>query len=181
MKKVFLNGTKLYLRGMDIDDLNGGYSSWINDQQNDIYTSHAIFPHTHKTLLSYFNNTVLSENNLILAIIDKESDDHIGNIGLHKIDYINRCATLGILIGLPNYHNRGYATEALSLLVMHAFNRMNLHKIELGVHEDNKPAIKLYHKCGFVIEGIKKESVMRAGRYENIVIMGLINPLHHEK
>jgi RimJ/RimL family protein N-acetyltransferase len=46
--------------------------------------------------------------------------------------------------------------------------------IELTVREENKAAITLYQKFGFVIEGIKHKAVRMDGKYENVVCMALL-------
>jgi hypothetical protein len=51
---------------------------------------------------------------------------------------------------------------------------LNLRRIELLVLEDNVPAIRLYTKCGFVKEGLKRLSHFKRGTYVNTIIMGLL-------
>lgn len=50
-----------------------------------------------------------------------------------------------------------------------------LHRISLDVIADNKPAIHLYQKFGFKIEGVKKEAYFgEDGKYHGELVMGLI-------
>jgi L-phenylalanine/L-methionine N-acetyltransferase len=46
-----------------------------------------------------------------------------------------------------------------------ADNWLGLHRIELTVYVDNAPAIHLYEKFGFVIEGTARAFALRGGEY----------------
>ena len=47
--------------------------------------------------------------------------------------------------------NKGYATEALKMVLDYSFNKLHLDEINLGVYKENTGAVKLYEKCGFKI------------------------------
>ena len=48
-----------------------------------------------------------------------------------------------------------------------------MEKIELEVYTSNLPAIKLYEKRGFILEGIKKKVRKLDGEYFDLKIMAL--------
>ncbi len=60
-----------------------------------------------------------------------------------------------------------------------ADNWLNLVRVELEVHADNLFAKSLYEKIGFEIEGIKRLSTFKNGRYIDMVLMSRISP-HYE-
>ena len=74
---------------------------------------------------------------------------HVGNIGLHHINWIDRNCELGILIGEKERWDRGYGTDAIVTLLGFAFRELNLHRVLLVVDEDNPRARRCYEKCGF--------------------------------
>jgi diamine N-acetyltransferase len=45
--------------------------------------------------------------------------------------------------------------------------------LHLLVLEDNKPAIKVYEKCGFVVEGRLRRHVFKNGKFKDVLFMGL--------
>ena len=98
----------------------------------------------------------------------------IGTIGLHRIDWISRVATLGISIGEKSHWGGGHGTEAMMLLLQYAFVRSNLRKIELDVHMFNERAIRCYQRCGFVLEGRKRAHVFKDGVYHDTLSMGVL-------
>lgn len=117
-----------------------------------------------------------SRNNSVRCVIyDTEHEEEIlGLISLLNINYINRTAELHIMIGDSKNHGKGIGTFAVKHMLSHAFNNLNLRRIELGVLENNIPAIKLYEKIGFSKEGIKRESNYKNGKYISMVIMGVL-------
>ena len=57
-----------------------------------------------------------------------------------------------------------------------ADNWLNLLRLELGVYTDNEPAIRLYKKVGFVVEGTLLKYTYRAGQYVDVVTMARLKP-----
>lgn len=88
---------------------------------------------------------------LFWAIRIKESGKHIGNIKIDPINQRNRIGEYGILIGDKSEWGKGYAKETSLSTIDYCFSdSLNLRKITLGVVEDNKPALELYRKIGFI-------------------------------
>lgn len=176
MRHPFLTGTAVYLRGLEEADLNGSYFQWLNDQESDVYTTHALWPNSMAKMRMFFDRVCGdTRSDLVLAIVERSSDQHVGNIGLHDINWVHRYATLAILIGETTARGKGYGREAVRLLVTHAFQRLNLHRVQLGVRADNEAAIRAYRAAGFVEEGIFKEAQYGSGRYHDVVRMACLN------
>lgn len=114
-------------------------------------------------------------NSVRCAIVDSENEnDVLGLISLLDINYINRSAELHIMIGGATNRGKGIGTFAVKAMIEHAFNNLNLRRIELGVLENNVAAIHLYEKSGFVREGIKRKSNYKNGEYISMIMMGLL-------
>ena len=47
---------------------------------------------------------------------------HVGNLGLHKIDRVHRKAEVGIVIGEPSFWSQGYGTEAMRVVLQYGFD-----------------------------------------------------------
>ncbi|MDA1280644.1 MAG: GNAT family protein [Chloroflexi bacterium] len=100
---------------------------------------------------------------------------HIGTISLHDISEPNQRATLAMGIMRAEDMNKGYGTQAIKLLLAHAFGTMNLHRVDLRVLARNKRAIRAYEKCGFVREGVERDSAFIDGSWYDDVIMSILN------
>lgn len=172
---VFLESSKVILSPISLSLIQEGYySQWINDQASDLYTQHAITPHTTESLYTYVENKQKERNSIWLGIIYKENNKHVGNIDISDIDWINRVGTYNILIGDKNYHGKGIGYEASHLIINHVFTRLNLNRIQLGVDERNKGAIGLYQKLGFREEGRFENGILVSGQYFDIIRMRIL-------
>ncbi|SHK60158.1 GNAT family N-acetyltransferase [Paramaledivibacter caminithermalis] len=163
-KKII--GNKCYLSPINVEDYQK-YTTWVNDMEVGVgmlFTASVITEAKEKEFLEGF---VQSEYNF--AIVDKETDNVIGNVGFPKIDKINHTGEIGIFIGNKDYWGKGYGTEAIKLILDFGFSILNLHNIHLKVYEYNKPAIKCYKKVGFKEVGRLREAKQIAGkRYDEI-------------
>lgn len=70
-----------------------------------------------------------------------------------------------------DWQGRGVGTALLQAAVELADNWLNLRRLELEVFTDNEPAIRLYKKFGFVVEGELVQYGYRDGRYVNVYTM----------
>ena len=125
---------------------------------------------------SWFDSYMKNRNSCIRCVIcDTDNEERpIGLITLANINYINRSAELHIMIGEKENQGKGVGTFAVMTIIKHAFDDLNLQRVELGVLESNEIAVKLYKKCGFVQEGVKRKSNYKNGKYENMIIMSVL-------
>ncbi len=136
----------------------------------------AVFRASGRVILfpGYMRVYVVGSDNPDATIADKETLDYIGQIDIMNINWVSRSGTLGIVIADKDFHNRGIGTEATNLFLRYVFERANLHKVELDVHEFNSSGINCYKKCGFIQEGVIRESIYRDGKYYNTIKMGIL-------
>ena len=64
-----------------------------------------------------------------------------------------------------DFHRRGIGAALLGTLLDVADNWLNLRRLELTVYVDNEPAIRLYEKFGFAIEGTRRADAFRDGAF----------------
>ncbi len=173
MKHPFLVGQLIYLRAIAEDDLRGKYFDWLNDYEVTRFTESGRFPNTPTAMESYYRSVILNAANIALAVVEKQTDRHIGNVKIGPINWVHRCAEFGILIGEKDCWGKGYGTEATSLMLRYSFQRLNLHKIVLGVHSGHIGAIRAYERAGFRVEGQLREALFLDGSYCDKVLMGV--------
>ncbi|TWB15841.1 RimJ/RimL family protein N-acetyltransferase [Rhizobium sp. ERR 1071] len=98
--------------------------------------------------------------------------------GIIRLDNVNRQdrrATMAIGIYNPALLGKGFGTEAITLLLDHAFGEMRLHRIGIRVLAYNERAIRAYEKCGFIVEGRERETAYVNGRWHDDIMMGLLD------
>ncbi|WP_113406116.1 GNAT family N-acetyltransferase [Rhizobium sp. SYY.PMSO] len=98
-----------------------------------------------------------------------------GEIRLDNVNAQDRRATMAIGIGNPALLGKGFGTEAIDLLLRHAFEDIGLHRIGIRVLAYNRRAIRAYEKCGFVIEGRERETAYVNGSWHDDIMMGLLD------
>jgi RimJ/RimL family protein N-acetyltransferase len=167
---IFLRGQIVNLRPLakaDVPQL----TLWINDPDIRQFIVN-IFPQTEKNEEDWFNRLGSDESNIILGI-ETLDGTLIGTMGLHRIDWINRTATTGALIGNKEYWGRGFGTDAKMALLEYAFNTLNLRKICSEAYAFNKRSVHYSLHCGYKIEGKKRKQVFKNGKYWDVIQLGL--------
>ena len=167
-------GEKIRLRPIERDDLPR-YVEWFGDQK---VRRHLLIwlPFSLAQEERWFENLQgrLERQEDVLLAIDTIDGVHIGNVGLHAIDWKNRSAELGIVIGEKSTWGQGYGTDAVRTMLNLAFREMNLHRVFLRVDADNARGIRCYEKVGFQREGTLREVGFRESEYFDQHIMSIL-------
>ena len=98
-----------------------------------------------------------------------------GEIRLDNVNRQDRRAMMAIGINNPALLGKGFGTEAITVLLRHAFGEMGLHRIGIRVLAYNKRAIRAYEKCGFIVEGRERETAYVNGSWHDDIMMGLLD------
>jgi RimJ/RimL family protein N-acetyltransferase len=184
MHHPFIVGEKIYLRGLEKNDLTGNMFQWANDPEVTYYMFMGAMPATIELLEEEYEQLVKSISDVVFVIVEKETDIHVGNVGLYLINWISRSAEFRIIIGEKEYWDKGYGTETTKLTVEYGFEKLNLNRVWLGVNAAHKAAIKAYKNVGFVHEGILRQEIYRNGKYYDAVRMSILREeysSHREK
>lgn len=173
-RRVRLAGKKSFLRLLVLSDVSERYLGWMNDPQVVRFMRHRSYRSTMKSLEDFVKSREWPRD-LTLAIVDRETNLHIGNIGLTAIDWANGKAELGMLLGDRNFWGQGYMSEAFDLITTFAFSRLKLHRLYAGTERDNQAAVRLFKKAGWEKEGIFKDDILRNGEYVDVIRFAILN------
>ena len=167
-KKII--GERCYLSPISMEDVPK-YTNWLNDFEVVMST----------TLYSRIVDVEAESEALAelkkgyhFAIRLNQTNELIGNIGLNDVDFLNRNAELGIIIGNKTYWKQGYGKEAIELLLDFTFNILNMKNVYLKVFEFNTPGIKLYEKTGFKIAGRLRKALEINGNRYDLIFMDIL-------
>lgn len=169
-----IGDNKIFLRALTKSDIDGDYLDWFNDQVVVKHNSHGRFPMTREKLEAYVTGAQANPSLLVLAVVLRQSEKHVGNISLQNINWIDRSAEIAFVLGDANHKGKGIMFRAGSLLIQHAFNQLNLHRVYCGTLDTNIGMIKLAAKLGMQEEGRRREAVYKNGCYVDVVDYGLI-------
>jgi RimJ/RimL family protein N-acetyltransferase len=170
----FIEGERIYLRGVCLSDAGEHYCRWMNDDRVTRYLESRFYPHSVKRIASYISQVNESSDSVFLAIVVKDKNIHIGNIKVGSINWIHRYADVGIVIGERDFWGQGLATEAIKLVVGYAFNKLNLRRLEAGCYANNPASIRAFQKAGFVEEGRLRQRYFWRGQYVDRVCLGIV-------
>jgi [ribosomal protein S5]-alanine N-acetyltransferase len=170
----FLVGERLFLRPLSESDIAGPYVEWFNDEEVCRGNSHHVFPYTPESARAYVRQARNNRDALILAIVLKDEETHIGNISLQEIHWIYRSAEFAVVIGDRRHWGKRFSIEAGRLLCDHGFRAMNLNRIYCGTFEDNVAMRRLALALGMLEEGRRRGAAFKRGRYLDIIEYGAL-------
>lgn len=166
-------GKKVRLRAFREDDLKN-VLAWLNNPAVTRYLS-SMRPWSVVEERGWLDRAMRNDDpTAVTYVIESADGEYAGSIGLMHIDGRNRRAEVGVVIARPEDWGRGMGTEAMILMLRHAFEEMNLHRVTLRVYTFNDRAQRSYGKIGFVEEGRLREDTYRHGAWHDTVLMGIL-------
>jgi putative acetyltransferase len=113
-------------------------------------------PEGHVAIVAILDGRVVGAADIVRY---KGRRDHAGGIGLSVHD---------------DFHGRGIGAALLGALIDTADNWLNLRRLELSVYIDNEPAVRLYKRFGFTIEGTRRATAFRDGAFVDDFVMARV-------
>lgn len=170
-----MEGKKVHLRPIEREDLPT-YVRWFGDPELRKHLT-IYMPFSLAQEERWFEGVLerIERNTDVMLAIETHDGVHIGNVGLHGIDWKNRHAELGIAIGEKAHWGQGYGTDAVRTILGVAFLQMNLHRVSLRVNADNARAIRCYEKAGFRKEGAYRDMIFGDGAYLDQHVMAVLD------
>lgn len=170
---IFLSGKKVNLRPYEKEKDLKNLVKWANDPDSRQFIStNAQFPMTFEREEELLKKKAQDKLNCFL-IIETLACAPIGWIAIDGIDWVNRTASTGTLIGEKAHRGKGYGTDAKMILLHYAFNTLNLRKLNSTAHDFNKRSLAYNAKCGYKVEGIRKKQYFRNGKYNDEIIISV--------
>jgi len=170
---TFLRGSRVLLRTLERADLPR-YQELFSEPEIELHYGGLGVPESLARLQRRYDAGEFDTTDRFLQLVIETDGTLIGAMVLRNQENLpSRSATFGILIGDPAYLDRGYGTEASTLLLDYAFAVLGYHKINLDVFEYNARAQAMYEKLGFVLEGRRRENHWSRGRFWDEILMGV--------
>jgi [ribosomal protein S5]-alanine N-acetyltransferase len=177
--QICTRGKKIYLREPCVKDVSGRWWEWLNDYEVTAFMNKGIERNTPKKQLLFFQNVMASEKDIVMAICDLNTDQHIGTVALHNIND-DGIAQFGIILGEKAYWGKGVGSEAWKMMIHYGFEQLKLKSIYTKVFSENIAALKIAKKCGFKEEKrLVGELVKNGIKYDRILIQ--VKRCHWEK
>lgn len=174
----YLYSERIRLRAAEKEDIPV-FVRWINDPdvtENLIMVS----PISRVEEENWYDDMMKRPPNEHILVIEirnqtQQSDYRpIGTCSFINIDWRNRAAEIGIMIGEKAFWDKGYGSETMRLMLDHGFGTLNFHRIYLQVYAKNKRGIRAYEKAGFQHEGMFRQAHYQHGQYYDIYLMSVL-------
>lgn len=117
-------------------------------------------------------NAIKNEDILHIIVEEIETGESVGYIIMAGM--LSDFNSLEFMRFVITKKGKGYGRKAVNLMKKMAFEIYHAHRLWLDVKEHNKLARSIYEKEGFKLEGIFRDYVLYEGKYENVVLMSML-------
>ena len=169
-----LKGKHIHLRALEFEDINFLFITENDPSFWEISSTQT--PFSRYILEQYITNShqdIYTAKQLRLIIAENDTDQAVGMIDLFDYNPQHQRAGVGILITNEN-KEKGFASEALSILIDYSFKTLNVHQLFANISSDNIASLTLFKKFNFKKVGIKKEWIYTNSTYKNEILFQLI-------
>jgi RimJ/RimL family protein N-acetyltransferase len=170
---MHIKGKVLTLRAIERADLPT-LQKWANDPVTQDGIGEIHFPSSLDFHEAWFANLRTDRLNQRF-VVETPDGVIIGISSIINIDWRNRHAWHGLVIGDSSHRGKGYGIDAIMATMRYAFDELNLERLDGSMIEYNAKSIATYcgPKLGWREEGRKKNYFYRKGRFWDQVIVGV--------
>jgi ribosomal-protein-serine acetyltransferase len=96
----------------------------------------------------------------------------VGAIGLYHLDWSSRHAEMGYWLA-PPARGLGLVTRAASAVSSHAFESLNLHRLEIRCVIENRQSRAVAERLDYEFEGTLRESYLLHGKFRDLALYAM--------
>ncbi len=169
----FWKGQRVRLRAVEPNDWEI-FAKWNRDSEV-ARMSYAIpFPKSGVLERKHREENALSvpAEDVFRFVIENLEGEPVGTVNTHSCDQRNGTFKYGLAIGRDHWR-KGYAREAITLVLKYFFQELRYQKATVHVYEFNPGSVKLHESLGFQLEGRLRRMVYTQGEYHDELVYGL--------
>lgn len=167
-----IKGKKVVLRAIERDDLEL-INKWSNDPEINYMLGGWHFPSSMQDQEKWFQTLAVNSNNQKFAI-DTEELGLIGIANLVDINWKDRNAFHGMLLGDKDMRGKGFGVDTIMAINRYAFEELGLMRMNGSMISYNEASIAVYtKKCGWQVEGVKKKHYFRKNQWWDQIVVGI--------
>jgi RimJ/RimL family protein N-acetyltransferase len=170
---IGIRGERVRLLPLDRERHLDNYVRWFNDPEVTRYLTQHL-PLSRAAESAFFDRAAQASDMILWAVHD-EHDRHIGGTGLHNIDWSQRSATSGIVIGEKDAWGLGYGSEVMRVRTAWAFDELGLHRIESECHAENARSARCLEKAGYRRVGLARKKWWRRGQWHDCILWEILD------
>ncbi len=167
-----IRGKIVTLRAIEAEDL-AQLNVWANDPDIQYGLGGWHFPTSMADQHKWFDQLSVRSLNQRFAIHTKELG-LIGTTNLMDIDWKNRHAFHGLMLGNKDTRGKGIGRDVVMTVMRYCFEELCLERLDGSMIEYNAASLKLYlTKCGWKEDGRQRNWYYRQGRYWDRILVGV--------
>jgi RimJ/RimL family protein N-acetyltransferase len=175
MTIIQIKSGSLFLRPIQMDDAD---SIFMYRSDAEVNQYQGWIPKSISDVRDFITNKVSPEINqpgtwFQFAIIKRDNNELIGDIGVHFLDSDDLLVELGCTLN-KRYHGKGYATESLKSTINYLFDELGKHRIIASIDPQNVPSIRLFERLGFRKEAHFKKSLFINGKWVDDLVYAVL-------
>ncbi len=173
-------GENITLRAIEMADLPL-LQSWSNNPEIQYWLGGWHTPSSAIVMENWFKRITADNDNIRFAI-EHADFGLIGTANLVNINWKDKNAVHGMLLGDPNLRGKGIGFEVVNLVMQFAFEELGLNRLDTTIIEYNESSKKLYiEKCGWKLEGVAREWYFRKDKFWDKLLIGITKKDYFEK
>jgi ribosomal-protein-alanine N-acetyltransferase len=167
-----LRGTSFHLRPITEADLPVFERQMMTVDNRGDYYPHMIFSPV-EIRRQFEAHGYWKEHSGILLIVN-DAGTIIGQIEFFEVVDYWSAYEISYLLYEQAERGKGIVTEAVNLLVRYLFENMTVNRLQLAIHPENAPSLRVAEKCGFTHEGTARGAWYNKGIYHDMEIFSIL-------
>ena len=167
-------GTRVRLRGVEPGDWET-FAAWGGDDFTARRSFEIDFPMSREWIKQRTEKTAVArpENDCFRWLIETIDGQPVGTINTHGCDRRVGSFSYGLVIAAA-HQRRGYAREAVQLVLRYYFEELNYQKVTVDVYDYNEASRRFHESLGFTLEGRIRRTVYTDGKHHDEFVYGLL-------
>lgn len=161
------SSSRLELRTLLLDHVNQNYVNWLNDPIVNQFLESRHKVHTIESVMEFVDSVDRSPSSVFFGVFLAENGQHVGNVKLSEVNFVESSAEIGYLIGERDLWGKGYATEAISAVCLAALSDLGIGKVTAGAYSKNMASVAVLRKCGFSDVASESNETLRFVKIQN--------------
>jgi RimJ/RimL family protein N-acetyltransferase len=169
----FWQGNLIRLRAVEPADWET-FHEWNRDSDAARETYYLPFPKSEEATRRWTEKEALKdpENDVFRLVIETLTGEMVGTINTHSCDARNGTFSYGLAVG-ETHRRKGYASEAITLLLRFFFHELRYQKATVHIYSFNEASVRLHERLGFQLEGRTRSMIYSQGLYFDELIFGI--------
>jgi RimJ/RimL family protein N-acetyltransferase len=171
--KYFWQGERVRLRAIEPEDAET-FFNWNFDSETARQVDYLWPPTSMAASRDWAQKLATQEikDDLMHCVIEDREGNRVGLINSHSTNRRTGTFAYGIAIG-EEYRGRGYASEAVILLLRYFFEELRYQKVTVNIYACNPASITLHERLGFQREGCLRRMVYTRGTFFDEYFYGM--------